>query len=123
MPKFSRLLIAVALLSVGYVHSASAADGNTAYIMSYFETNFADKDKVRALARKLSDTSNKEDGNLRFEFLQRIGQADQFSILAAWKDKTATAAHADAAHIKEFRETLTPMSGSLYDERFYRQIN
>ena len=123
MPKFSRLLIAVALLSVGYVHSASAADGDTAYIMSYFETHFADKDKVRALARKLSDTSNKEDSNLRFEVLQRIDQADQLSILAAWKDKTATAAHADAAHTKEFRETLPPMRGSLYDERFYRPIN
>ena len=123
MLKFSRLLIAVALLSVGYVHSASAADGDTAYIVSYFETNFADKDKVRALARKLSDTSNKEDGILRFEVLQRIGQADQFVILETWKDKTAAAAHADAAHTKEFRETLTPMRSSLYDERFYRQIN
>ena len=108
---------------MGYVHSASAADGDTAYIVSYFETNFADKDKVRALARKLSDTSNKEDGNLRFEVLQRIGQADQFSILEAWKDKTAAAAHAGAARTKEFRETLTPMRSSLYDERFYRQIN
>ena len=123
MLKFSRLPIAVALLSLGYTHTISAADNDTAYIVSYFETNFADKDKVCALACELSDARNKEDGNLRFEVLQRIGQADQFSILAAWKDKTAAAAHADAAHTKEFRETLTPMSGSLYDERFYRQIN
>ena len=25
-----------------------------------------------------------------------------------------------AAHTKQFREKLTPMSGSLYDERFYQ---
>lgn len=117
MLKFSRLLIAVALLSLGYTHSASAADSDTAYIVTYFETNFADKDKVRALARKLSDASNKEDGNLRFEVLQRIGQADQFVILEAWKDKAAAAAHADAAHTKEFREKLGAILRGAYDER------
>ena len=117
MLKFSRLLIAIVLLSLGHMHTASAADSDTAYIVTYFETSFADKDKVRALARKLSDTSNKEDGNLRFEVLQRIGQADQFVILEAWKDKAAAAAHADAAHTKEFREKLGAILRGAYDER------
>ena len=117
MLKFSRLLIAVALLSLGYTHSVSAANNDTAYLVSYFETNFADKDKVRALARKLSDARNKEDGNLRFEVLQRIGQADQFVILETWKDKAAAAAHADAAHTKEFREKLGAILRGAYDER------
>ena len=48
MLKFSRLLIAIVLLSLGHMHTASAADSDTAYIVTYFETSFADKDKVRA---------------------------------------------------------------------------
>ena len=47
MLKFSRLLIAVALLSLGFTQVARAADGDTAYIVTYFDTNFADKDKAR----------------------------------------------------------------------------
>jgi quinol monooxygenase YgiN len=89
MLKFSRLLIAVALLSLGFTQVARAADGDTAYIVTYFDTNFADKDKARLLAKKLGDASQKEDGNLRFEVLQRIGQPEQFMILEAWKDKAS----------------------------------
>ena len=74
MLKFSRLLIAVALLSLGFTQGARAADGDTAYIVTYFDTVFADKDKAKLLAKKLADASQKEDGNLRFEVLQRIGQ-------------------------------------------------
>ncbi len=117
MLKFSRLLIAVALLTLGFTHSARAADSDTAYTVTYFETSFADKDKVSTLARKLSDASSKEDGNLRFEVLQRIGQPDQFAILAAWKDKAAATAHGEAGHTKEFREKLSPILRGAYDER------
>ena len=117
MLKFSRLLIAIAMLSLGLTPVACAADSDTAYIVTYFDTNFADKDKVRPLAKKLSDASMKEAGNLRFEVLQRIGQPDQFVILEAWKDKAALTAHAEAAHTKEFREKLSGLLRSAYDER------
>ena len=117
MLKFSRLLIAIAMLSLGLTPVACAADSDTAYIVTYFDTNFADKDKVRPLAKKLSDASMNEAGNLRFEVLQRIGQPDQFVILEAWKDKAALTAHAEAAHTKDFREKLTGLLRSAYDER------
>ena len=117
MLKFSRLLIAVALLSLGYTQAARAADGDVAYVVSYFDTNNADKDKARALAKKLGEAALKEDGNLRYEVLQRVGHPDQFAILAAWKDKDAAAAHGNAAAMREFREKLTPMLRSAYDER------
>mgnify|MGYP003340446181 CR=1 FL=1 len=50
MLKFSRLLIAVALLSLGFTQAVRAADGDTAYIVTYFDTAFADKDKARLMA-------------------------------------------------------------------------
>ena len=117
MLNFLRLLVALAFLTTGFTQIARAADTDTAYIVTYFETGFADKDKVRVLARKLSDASTKEDGNLRFEVLQRIGQPDQFAILEAWKDKAALTAHGEAAHTKEFREKLSAIQRGAYDER------
>jgi quinol monooxygenase YgiN len=112
-----RLLIALAILSPGFTQSAHAADTDTTYIVTYFEVNFADKDRVGALARRLDEASSKEGGNLRFEVLQRIGQPDQFVILEGWKDKDAHAAHAAASHTREFREKLAPLLRSAYDER------
>ena len=117
MRNFLRLLVALAIITPGLMQTARAADGDTAYIVSYFETTFADKDKVRALARKLSEAVAKEDGNLRFEVLQRVGQPDQFAILEAWKDKAAYTAHAEAAATKEFREKIGALLRSAYDER------
>ena len=112
-----RLLIALAVLSLGFTHTARAADGDTAYIITYIDINVADKDKARALLRALAAASAKENGNLRFETLQRIGQPDQFAILEAWKDKDAQAAHASASHTREFREKLSPLQRGAYDER------
>ena len=123
MPRFTRLLAVLAVLSLGFSPVAGAADSETAYIVTYFETAFADKDKVRGLARKLSDASGKEDGNLRFEVLQRIGQPDQFAILEAWKDKTAAAAHVDAQHTKQFREKIGALLRGAYDERPHTALN
>lgn len=117
MLKLLRLLAALAIMSLGFTQTVRAADADTAYIVTYFETNFADKDKARTLLRALATASAKENGNLRFEVLQRIGHPDQFSVLEAWKDKDAHAAHAAAAHTREFRDKLAPMQRGAYDER------
>jgi quinol monooxygenase YgiN len=117
MRKLLRLLCALAIIATGLTQPAGAADSDTAYIVSYFESNFADKDKARTLGRALAAASLKESGNLRFEVLQRIGQPDQFVILEAWKDKEALDAHAAAAHTREFREKLSVLLRGAYDER------
>ena len=36
--------------------------------------------------------------------------------------KGAYDTHITAAHTKQFRDQLTPMSGALYDERLYRAL-
>lgn len=110
-------LLGSVVLSLGSMQPARAGEASTAYIVTYFETTPSAKDQARGLARELSDRSRKEEGNLRFEALQRIGQPNHFVILEAWKDKDAQAAHAAAAHTKAFREKLSPLLRSPYDER------
>lgn len=116
--KLLRVLLVLAIAATaGFASVARAADGDPAYLVTYIETNYADKDRARTLLRKLAEGTMKEDGNLRFEVLQRVGQPDHFAILEAWKDKDALSAHAAAAANREFREKITPLLRGAYDER------
>jgi quinol monooxygenase YgiN len=117
MLKFLRAFIALVIVSLGFTNVARAADTDTHYIVTYFEVNFADKDKAAALGRALAAASAKENGSLRFEVLQRIGQPDQFAILEAWMNKATLTAHTEAAHTKNFREKLAGLLRGAYDER------
>lgn len=112
-----RVLASLLIMSTSFAPAAQAADTDTAYVVSYFETTPAVKDKAAGLLRQLARQSRKEAGNLRFEALQRVGQPDQFVVLEAWKDKDAQAAHAAADRTKQFRDKLQSLLRGPYDER------
>jgi quinol monooxygenase YgiN len=100
-----------------FMQDARSQDSSMAYIVSYFETTQADASRAADLARQLTEQSRKEDGNVRFEALQRLEQPNHFAILEAWKSKEAQAAHAAAAHTTQFRQRLASLLRSPYDER------
>jgi quinol monooxygenase YgiN len=110
-------LLQLAVLSLGLTPSARADDANPAYIVTYIETSPAAKAKALAMLKDLAKASRKEEGSLRFELLQRIGQDNHFAILEAWKDKEAQAAHARTDRVKALRDKLAPMLRAPYDER------
>ncbi|QPM91760.1 antibiotic biosynthesis monooxygenase [Pseudooceanicola algae] len=87
------------------------------FIVTYIEVDPADMDKARALIKDQTTESQSEDGNLRFEGLQRVGQDNQFLILEAWSGPEARAAHAASDHTQMFRKDLEPMLYAPYDER------
>ena len=109
------------MLACGAAQTALAQDA--AYVVSYFETTPAAQSEAAALARAFGEASRKEDGNLRFDVLQRIGQPNHFSIIEAWRDAKAQAAHAAAANTKQFREKLQALLRSPYDERPHAALN
>ena len=111
------MLFGLAIMAPGLAPVALADDANTAYVVTYFETVPAYTGQVRNLMRDLARASRKEPGHIRMELLQRTGQPDQFVILEAWQDKDAHAAHAAAAHTKQFRDKLAPLLRGPYDER------
>ena len=115
MRKSYGLTLALALLACAVTHAARAQDA--AYIVSYFETTPAAQNEASALARAFGEASRKEPGNLRFDVLQRIGQLNHFSIVEAWTDAQAQAAHANAGHTQQFREKLKSLLRAPYDER------
>jgi quinol monooxygenase YgiN len=95
---------------------AQAQDTN-AFIVTYIEVAPAAKDQAATLMRELAGVSRKEAGATRFEILQRVDRPHHFAILEVWKDQSAQAAHAGAAHTKAFRDKLQPIASAPYDER------
>ena len=43
-------------------------------------------------------------------------------MVEAWSDQAADDAHEIAAHTKEFRAALGPLTGALYDQRWYKAL-
>ena len=109
------ILAISAALTTGLMQRAHAQD--IAYVVSYFEAAPAAKDQAATLARQFGEQSRKDDGNLRFEVLQRLNPSNHFAIVEAWRDAKAQAAHAAAPHTKEFRDKLNALLRSPYDER------
>lgn len=87
------------------------------WIVTYIEVAADLVDEARDLIVEQSNTSRLEEGNLRFEALQRLGRSNHFVILEVWTDLDARAAHAASAHTETFRKALQPKLYAPYDER------
>ena len=78
--------------------------------------------KVPVMLRRLAEASRQEAGNLRFDVLQHTMRANHFTVIETWQSQKALDAHVAAAHTKEYRDQLQPMTGSPLDERVYKAV-
>ena len=75
------------------------------------------------MLQKLAEASRAEQGNLRFDVLQHVMRANHFTVVESWANQAALDAHAAAAHTRQYRDVLQPMSGSPLDERVYLAVD
>jgi quinol monooxygenase YgiN len=80
------------------------------------------KDDGVAATKALAEKSRGTPGNFRFDALTQANRPNHMTIVESWRSKAAQDAHTAAAHTKTYRTGLTPMSGSLYDERLYTML-
>ena len=69
---------------------------------------------------KLAQASRQEPGNLRFDVLQHTMRANHFTVIETWRDQAALDAHVTAAHTKQYRDEVLPLTGSPLDERVFK---
>src|SRR5712691_10921714 len=115
------LLLAMVLtpiVSVPAAHAQVAA----VYVVSYIDVAPAARGTAVGALRQLAIASRKDDGNMRYEILQRIAPSNQFAIVATWKDQKAYEAHAAAAHSKEFRDKIKPYLISAIDNQIHTNM-
>lgn len=75
--------------------------------------------KVKEFAEQSRSTS----GNLSFDVLTQANRTNHMTVVESWSTAAAKDAHIAEPFVKAFRETLMPMSGSLYDERVYSPLH
>jgi len=109
-------------LSVGPAGGGRRAGGAAVYVVTHIDVIPPKKDDGTALVKQHGDDSRKEDGNLRFEILVQTNRPNHFSAVEIWRTRSAADAHGATARTRNFREVLAPMSGALYDERFYKAM-
>jgi quinol monooxygenase YgiN len=75
------------------------------------------------LIRTLSDDSRKDPGNVRFDSLQQTSRGNHLTLVETWDDMKSVDGHGASEHMTQFRKKIFPISGGLYDERFYRAVD
>jgi quinol monooxygenase YgiN len=99
---------------------ASSRAGGTVHVVSHVDIAGAEAQaKAPAVLRQMADASRAEPGNVRFDILQHVTRANHFTVVESWTTQAALDAHAAAAHSRQYRDTLQPMTGSPLDERVY----
>ena len=94
------------------------------HVVSHVDIAGADAQaKAPAVLRQVADASRTEQGNLRFDILQHVTRANHFTVVESWTTQAALEAHAAAAHTRQYRDTLQPMTGSPLDERVFKPID
>jgi autoinducer 2-degrading protein len=108
-------------LYVGPVKNESRA--GEIYVVTHVDVVPPGKDDCLGLLKAMSIDTPKDAGNISYEVLQQASRANHFTVIEAWTGKKALDSHAMAAHTRSFRESLSPISGALYDERFYKVLD
>ena len=91
------LMLAMMILSAGFVPVAHAQSSGAVYLVTYVDVMPNSVPAGSALLKTYRDASRKEDGNQRFEVLQEMARPNRFLILETWKDQAALDAHVKAA--------------------------
>jgi quinol monooxygenase YgiN len=108
-------------LAVGTL--TAGANRSVVAVVTHVDVVPPQRESASAMIKQLADDSRKDEDNLRFEALTQTSRQNHFTLVETWRNRRAADAHAMAAHTRAFRDKLLPVSGSLYDQRFYLLMN
>lgn len=96
--------------------------GDAVYAVTHVDVTPNNVEPAREHLQTMATASLAEAGNERFEVLVQSNRMNHFSVVERWENAEAQLGHIDAAHSREFRSSVYPLSGALYDERLYRAL-
>jgi quinol monooxygenase YgiN len=92
------------------------------YLVTHVDVGPPNRDKTVVGLKALAEASRKDAGNLRFDVVHQKARTNHFTMIEVWKDQKSDDAHEHAAHTKDFRAFLTPLTGALYDQRWHKAL-
>ena len=105
-----------------HVGASQPVPAGALYVVTHVDVPGNVRDKILGPLRTLADTTRKEAGNLRFDVVYQKARTNHFTMVEAWKDQASDDTHELAAHTRDFRNVLTPITGALYDQRWYKAL-
>src|SRR5262245_43481831 len=97
------------------------ADVSPLYVITYVELKPTAAAEGAGVLRSWRDAQRKAQGNLRAEGVRHTSRPGQFVVVAAWHNKAAFDAHADAG--KAFRDKLNDLRNAPADDRFHNALS
>jgi quinol monooxygenase YgiN len=116
-PVDDRLCVATSTAPLPPTHGSAAV-----LVVTHVDVGPPNRDKAAVALNALAESSRKDSGNLRFDVVHQKARTNHFTVIEAWKDQEADEAHEVAVHTREFRATLAPLAGALYDQRWYKAL-
>jgi quinol monooxygenase YgiN len=107
---------------IGTAVAAAQSAPGAVYVVTHVDVAPPNRDKIIVAFKALVGPSRKDAGNLRFDVVQQKNRTNHFKMIESWKDQASDDAHEIAAHTKQFRDTLGPLTGALYDQRWYKAL-
>ena len=104
--------------TIAVAPARGAATANSVSVISHVDV--APNPAVAPMLSKLAQASRQEPGNLRFDVLQHTMRGNHFTVIETWRDQAALDAHVTAAHTKQYRDEVLPLTGSPLDERTFK---
>jgi quinol monooxygenase YgiN len=119
MAAYLTLLVA---LAIPLRAQAPAGAANTRHAVAYVEVQADSAGPMRSVVDRYRQASRMENGFGGIELLQQGGNAGLFVLVEQWRDQAAIDAHAQSTATKQFRDALTPLRVTGYDERPYKDF-
>ena len=105
-----------------FIAPPTATTRGAVFVVSHIDVPPNARDKIVDPLKSMAETSRKEAGNERYDVVQQAARANHFFSIEAWKDQKSWEAHEIAAPTKQFRVILAPLTGALYDQRWYKGL-
>ena len=121
------LFVAVAVMAATSDARAQAPPPSTiegpVYAVIYVEVMPTAIAEGGTLLKRYRAATRTEDGNLRCEVVQRIGQPHQFAVLEVWRDQKAFEAHGQGASSTDMRGKIAAIRNAPTDERVHTGLS
>jgi quinol monooxygenase YgiN len=93
------------------------------YVIFHLDLGPPDQKRGEAARSQVIDAARHSPGNLRFEAWQQSNRPNHFNIVEVWSDRAKLNDFTAGTAAREFRTTVGPLIGSLFDERLYERID
>jgi quinol monooxygenase YgiN len=124
-----RLLVGLVMMATDPIPAAHAQPGappvipGPVYAVIYVEVMPTSAAEGLAALKRYRETTLGQDGNMRCEVLQRIGQPHQLVVLEVWKDPKVFEAHGAEGSTRLMRERIAAIRNAPTDERVHGALS